>query len=294
MSDRPLPQDGEQLLGEIVRQLADQHIARRRQRRYQIGGRPEIGRKHHAPCAARDIQAENLEAPRRRRVETLVQTVQVGRGKDPDLHPGSRLDLLRHVPRMQLKREPQQRRRQIHRIKPSEQRFDQFAGQVNRQRPLSRCEPCGLQQHGQTADVIRVAMRNQHGIQVRHRNARFRQTLAAGLTRINQHPRLATLQKTRGTKPPTHRRAGSRAEEKQGIHKLCTSPAAAPEQADRAGPTLQILTLQVYTQRPLQPLYAPASAPVGDAAKVGEGVRHFPTCSADGFDMPVGKRDAAG
>jgi cyclophilin family peptidyl-prolyl cis-trans isomerase len=69
-------------------------------------------------------------------------------------------------------------------------------------------------------------MRNQHGIQVRHRNARFRQTLAAGLTRINQHPRLTTLQKTRGTKPPTHRRAGSRAEEKQGIHKLCTSTAA--------------------------------------------------------------------
>ena len=76
-------------------------------------------------------------------------------------------------------------------------------------------------------------MRNQHGIQVRHRNARFRQTLAAGLTSIHQHPRLATLQKTRGTKPPTHRRAGSRAEEKQRIHKLCISPAAAPEQAYR-------------------------------------------------------------
>ena len=69
--DRPPLQDGEQLLGKIVRQLADQHIARRGQRRHQIGERPEIGGKHHAPCAARDIKTENLDTPRRQRIDAL-------------------------------------------------------------------------------------------------------------------------------------------------------------------------------------------------------------------------------
>lgn len=47
---------------------------------------------------------------------------------------------------------------------------------------------------GMLPDVIRVAMRDEHSIQIRHRDTRFRQTLTAALARINQHPRLAGRQ----------------------------------------------------------------------------------------------------
>jgi hypothetical protein len=47
---------------------------------------------------------------------------------------------------------------------------------------------------GTLPDVIRVAMRDEHSIQIRHRDTRFRQTLTAALARINQHPRLAGRQ----------------------------------------------------------------------------------------------------
>lgn len=87
-----------------------------------------------------------------------------------------------------------------------------MTGHANRQRATPAMQPACLQEERQSADVIRVGMRDPYRVKVGKRHPKLEKLQSAGLAGIKKHAQTLDIEEHARLKPPREPVSGTRAQ----------------------------------------------------------------------------------
>ena len=172
-------------------QLADEEIGSILQVREQILRGAKIGRGHKFEAGRIETQAKWVKPAV---TELFDQGIQVGRRRYPNIYTAD-VDLMAVFPCPKLEFKWDKIRADIRGIQPDGQWLNQLLGQEDGERSLPADNPTGLDQHCQSARVIRVPMGDNDCIQLDWLDPQLYQRPAARLAGIDENLLLPCVQK---------------------------------------------------------------------------------------------------